>query len=122
MIVFIYTVTMFGFAYIVGHSTISLPFRHVIGGVPVSLPAIDGNGNVIVAGDPGAPGALGPIGEAFCALIECPACLGFWLGMLSAISGLMPVLEGFGGWNWPIVLGCYTSGANFILARLTRLS
>ena len=49
-------------------------------------------------------------------LVECPACFGFWIGLATSIfwSSLF---------NAPfnIMLPFYTSGANFLLGRLTGL-
>lgn len=97
----------FGFAFIVGHSKISLPVRQRL--------------------DPGVP--LRGWGDAlrvlFLVLIECPACIGFWFG---AIAQLAALLTGHSGFfqsvpaAFSVVLtGCATSGSNFILARISRL-
>lgn len=106
----------FGFAYIAGHATISLPLRTWLGGIP-GEPGADGTPGRLPI-----PGALGRFGEFLCALLECPACLGFWLGcslgitILKSASGMWPhpIL-------WSIWMGCITSGFNFLLGRATRL-
>ena len=118
MTILIYTVAMFGIAYVVGHSTISLPFRRWIGGIPAQFQA---DALELKQTKPPVPGALGPFGDALCALIECPACLGFWLGLISGAFLVKP-MDGFEAFNWVMLLAFYTSGSNFILARLTRLS
>jgi hypothetical protein len=104
-----YTVAAFGLAYIVGHSTISLPFRMVI--------------------DPG-PETTTPkavLAAWFLMLIECPACFGFWEGLFfgmlyAAADGPLYPREGaLAKMLWAVGLALYTCGANFILARLTSL-
>lgn len=121
----------FGLAYIVGHATISLPLRKVLGGVPfrvrVKGEIIEGvsledakllDGATIT---PARPGAFGPAGDFLTTLLECPACFGFWIGFIAGLLGMLappPELSAFG---WPITLGCLTSGSNFALSRLTRL-
>ncbi len=124
----VYTVAMFGLAYIVGHSTISLPFRTWLGGTPEKQMPSPGNYTNSLTPRPGhiepaRPGKLGPLGDFICALIECPACFGFWCGVVFGFIGLIfppPELELI-RYTWPIVLGCYTAGSNYGLSRLTRL-
>jgi predicted ABC-type sugar transport system permease subunit len=90
-----YTLTMFGIAYVAGHSVISLPAREVIA----------------------------VWSQWLITMIECPACLGWWLGL---VSGL---IFAFTGWRpfGPAALGIvvtlpfYTAGANYLLARATGL-
>lgn len=124
----IYLLAAFGLAYIVGHSTISLPFRVWLGGVPekfanpLSFDTPDGA--------PAKPGALGPFGDFMCAMIECPACFGFWIGVTAALTGVIPVHTEFADtiwpatwrwFTWPVMLGCVTAGSNYAISRLTRL-
>lgn len=119
----VYVLAAFGLAYIVGHATISLPFRVWIGGTPSkeSLNVSAGMATPVIV--PGKPGALGPFGDFLCALIECPACFGFWTGVVSGAFTLVnpPPDIFFSWWSWPIVLGCFTAGSNFVVSRLTRL-
>jgi hypothetical protein len=103
-----YTVAAFGLAYIVGHSAISLPLRILM--------------------EP--PDLRGPQ-DAFRAwalmLIECPACFGFWTGLLggmvyAALDGPLYPQEGvLARLLFAVGLALYTCGANFILARFTGL-
>jgi len=105
-----YTLAAFGLAYIVGHSSISLPFRMLL--------------------DPG-DNYTRPR-EALRAFVltlaECPACFGFWTG---ACAGML-YAYGVGSWMPPadvalprplfvLGLGLYTTGSNYLLARLTKL-
>lgn len=107
---FEYTLAAFGLAYVVGHSSISLPFRMLL--------------------DPGEDYTRPR--EALRAFVltlaECPACFGFWTG---ACAGMLHAY-GIGSWmpESPVVLpkplfvlglGLYTTGSNYLLARLTKL-
>lgn len=104
-----YAVAAFGLAYIVGHSVISLPFRMAI--------------------DPGAD--VHTPRQVFCAwllmLVECPACFGFWTGLFAgmlyaALDGPHYPQEGaLAKALWAVGLALFTTGSNFILARLTSL-
>lgn len=121
----VYLLAAFGLAYIVGHSTISLPFRKWLGGTPAK-----DDPTLYLTPMPAKPGALGPLGDFLTALIECPACFGFWCGLIAALSGMIPVHPEFSDtiwpstwrwFTWPVMLGCVTAGSNFALSRLTRL-
>lgn len=106
-----YLIAAFGLAYIVGHSTISLPVRVWLGGSPakpdLNLTAV--------------PGALGPLGDWLVTLLECPACFGFWTGIAASFLGVaFPELVTH-RLVAPLALGCLTSGSNFIVGRLTKL-
>ena len=108
-----YLLAAFGLAYIVGHSTISLPVRKWMGGIPERQ--ING-----VTFTP-IPGALGRFGDFITALIECPACFGFWTGLAMGFAHLVTVPADLLPTGWPLTLACVTAGSNFILGRLTRL-
>ena len=110
MSLWFYSLAAFGLAYIVGHSSISLPFRMLM--------------------DPGENITTPP--QAFRAfllmLLECPACFGFWTG---ACAGLLHAYA-VGSWMpeslvvlpkplFILGLGLYTTGSNYLLARLTKL-
>jgi hypothetical protein len=122
-----YLLAAFGLAFIIGHSKISLPFRRMLGGTP-ALPA-NPLSFEFPEGRPGVPGKFGPLGDFLCELIECPACFGFWIGFTNGIL----ILAGVNLFNielapgepsrfLPIVLGCITSGVNFLGARATGLT
>ncbi|MFZ2152131.1 MAG: hypothetical protein WAV09_03425 [Minisyncoccia bacterium] len=108
----------FGFAYVLGHATISLPFRTWLGGIPAKEP----DGILMLEGRQAVPGALGPIGDFLCAMIECPACLGFWTGLGWGLAKMVPPPPEMLPFAWPITLGFIVSGSNFALSRLTRIS
>lgn len=102
----------FGLAYIVGHSSISRPVRVLLGGVPAA-PEL---------GRAAVPGMFGPVGEWFCELLECPACFGFWTGLVGGFTVLRADdLSAPAQFGWCVWVGCVTTGFNFILGRLTRL-
>jgi predicted ABC-type sugar transport system permease subunit len=83
-----YTVATFGLAYIVGFSKISFPTREWMA-----------NWKVL---------------EWPLALLECPACLGFWAGLVYGLAITEPPLSALGR-------GLYTCGANFLLAKWSGL-
>lgn len=84
----------FGLSYIVGRSKISLPVREALAALH-----------------------RGPV-DFLLELVECPACLGFWLGLAAALLGLTPVLT-----PWPALdvpaWGCVVCGAHYLLATAT---
>lgn len=86
----VYLLATFGFCYAVGHSRISLPFRELMAKVYVLSPVL--------------------------ALIECPACLGWWVGAAAAATGRVPYSFGYLDWGvWPFA----TCGAHYLLAAWT---
>ena len=111
----------FGLAYVVGHSTISLPFRTWLGGTPEKVEGVDVDTKGLKI-TPAKPGAMGPLGDFLCSLIECPACFGWWTGLIAGCCGFVSTagldISTFG---WPLTLACVTSGSNYALGRLTRL-
>lgn len=90
----------FGAAYITGHSTISLPFRVLLGGAKNDVYE--------------RKAAIPVVGPFLVALLECPACFGFWQGLVLGWQLGVPA-------GAVLVWGCAISGSNFILARLTGL-
>lgn len=111
----------FGFAYITGHSKISLPFRVLLGGAEAP---VDSEGNPV--GPPRAP-LIPYVGPFLITMIECCACQGFWVG--AAIGAVIGVPDGFMiGFPYPMIaivwlisFGCVVSGSNFIIGRATGL-
>lgn len=83
-----YTIAAFGLAYILGHSSISLAPRTWLASKSAWLTE----------------------------LLECPACLGFWIGLFWALP-----YWGLADWRHFLAYPVYTAGANFLLGRLTRL-
>lgn len=97
---FIYSVAAFGVAYAIGHSKLTLSLRNQL--------ARETNDGSTVA-------------YYALTLMECPACLGFWVGLGAGTSSLLFGLP----WDCLFlvlpVAGFYTCGINFILGRATRL-
>ena len=120
---FIYLLASFGFAAILGHSAITVRFRRWLGGVPESMHEVGKNadGSSRMGVRPRVPGALGPVGDFLCELIECPMCLVWWTGVAAGVTVFAvdgPFVVAFG---WCLVVGFFTSASNFILARVTNL-
>lgn len=86
-----YTVFAFGVAYVLGHARISLPIRSYLA-------------------------SKGRLAEWFVELIECPACISFWLGFP---FGFFIVSEHnfWIGLAWSF----YTVGSSFLLGHFTGL-
>ncbi len=94
-----YSVSAFAISYIVGHSTLSKLWRERIWG-----------------DDPET--ARNVVAVAIVLLLECPACFGFWTGVVAALVGTTPfVVEHLDVVAW----GLFTSGSNLILAKVTKL-
>lgn len=121
----IYTVAVFGFAYLIGHSVISKPWRELIAwwAYDPMQQARSGDGQI----DHDVPLRVTSRPWAyFLDLIECPACLGFWVGLifgtcLGLTIGPSAVIFPGPAWMLPPVAACFTTGSNFILGRLTGL-
>jgi len=95
-----YTFAIFGSAYVIGHSAITLPLREWISRSPSSLAAV------------------------FLALVECPACLSAWLGLFSGLAALYYAAATFAAWpSWavPLAFAFYSAGTSYVLARVTGL-
>jgi hypothetical protein len=91
-----YLLAAFGFSYIVGHSKISRPVRLALWDV----------------------GDHSPILRYVVLLMECPACLGFWIGLITGIVAVFAFDQhGF----IPVALSLITTAANFLLGRMTGL-
>jgi hypothetical protein len=85
---FVHTLAAFGLAYVVGHSVITRSLREWIAGDESSRMRF----YVIT-------------------LLECPACLGFWMGLAYALA-----FE-----YHPLLAALYVCGTNFIIGRATGL-
>lgn len=94
---FLYFAAAFGFAFAVGHSEITYGFR-------LSLSKFEDH----------------TLAWWFLKLLECPPCLGFWIGLISAASGLV-VPPSFSFLPGVFVLAFATVGVNLLLGRWTGL-
>jgi len=115
----IWTLAAFGLAYIIGHSTITLPFRTWLIG-PMRLDRQVNDQDQIVS-EHWAPEVWwrGKVVQ----FLECPACLGFWEGVA---GGIWSAAAGGGSsavppWSLPIAAALYTCATNFLLARASGL-
>lgn len=149
-----FTVAAFGFAYVAGHSVITRPLRTWIAGEPrarcpicgVTRPAswaieTEDQGIAVCSGTDEddaherAQFQLGynsPVRGAIVTLLECPACLGWWTGLIAGVIALVIVSLAFNVWPaaasarvvWalgPLALAFYTAGSNYLLGRATGL-
>jgi len=98
--VFVFNVAAFGLAFIVGRAEITDPFR----GLLVFLSERHT--------------FIGWITRWGARLLECVVCTGFWIGFVFGAYHWRPDAA---RWGLAIATGCYVSGANFILGRMTRL-
>lgn len=129
MNILFYAVTAFGLAYIVGHSVITRWIREWLAGLDfVKCDAcdrivVDDHTEVTSGWKCDACGSgiyyevISPR-RWIVMLLECPACFGFWIGVTTVVLGLTdsaPTLRN------AVALGLFTSGSNYILAKITRL-
>lgn len=95
-----YLLAAFGLAFVVGQSRISLPFRIAI--------APDGQPKTVG----------GSLRGLLVDLLECPGCLGVWIGVSAWAYGLtlgLPLKH----WELLAALPLLTCASNFILASIT---
>jgi hypothetical protein len=110
-----YSFAAFGFCWIVGHARVTQIPREWIAT----------QANLVSDFRSGGEKVIGYLLE----LIECPACLGWWVGVTTGCLLLV-------AWPYPVplfsshfffagfdifALGCYTAGVNFCLGRATGL-
>lgn len=101
---FFYTFAAFGLAWIIADSKASRPVRRLV---------------AYFAEHEAASRATRVIASLVLALLECVACLGFWIGLVvgwylaPALGGTRIVLA--------LSLACYTAGLNFVIGRKTDL-
>lgn len=73
-----YALASIGLSFIVGFSKISLPLRVLVGGRTA---------HVVIGGHPEVTPTVRPLvpwlGPWLVALLECPGCLGFWVGVFT---------------------------------------
>lgn len=98
LLIYSWTISVLGVVYVAGHSQISLPIRAWIHDAPGTL--------------------LGPRRIAV-ELVECPVCLGAWLG---AAGGYLAADRlGVAATASVVVGAAYTAGAMLILGRATGI-
>ena len=145
---FVYTLAAFGLAYVVGHAKISRRIREILAGRMIAVCPVCGVKKHLryafpIPGDPdGGPGVcsgtneddaheraefhpafLSPTRGFVTELIECPACFGWWTGLVTgAVVALLDAGNLCPWWRGAIILAFYTAGTNFALARATGLT
>lgn len=131
MIAFIlYVLAAFGFAFIVGFAKVSLPFRSWLAS-PIKTvkfrPDWPEGGPFKINEEWHERPRLNGWATWIVALLECPACLGFWLGVFAALADRWFGFIALAGLTDAprlfsiIFLGCVVSASNFILGVFTRL-
>ena len=98
MSLLIYAITVFGFEYIVGRSVISQFPREIYADVFQKS----------------------NIALFLLALIECPACLGFWIGLIVALKWPLYAASLIAS-DSVLLFAIFTSGTSLILGKLTRV-
>lgn len=98
-----YSISVFGFCWVIGASKITLPPRNLLNNLAAPTTRQK---------------PLRVVSSFLLSLVECPACLGFWVGLvvgfqICAQLGQPRLLA--------IALGFYTTGVNFLLGRATGL-
>lgn len=110
MIAALYFLASFGFAYIVGFAKISAGVRYLLS------PPMIGNGDELPVP---APGVMNELRYWLVSLLECPACVGWWLGVFFGPTFLaVPIQDRIG---LSVFCGCATAASSFILGRASRL-
>lgn len=116
MTVVLWFVVAFGFALVIGHSKISIAFRELLAGLPASVAE---NGARL----PEVPALIPGAGPWIAALLECPMCLGWWVGFVAGASGFIALpLNGLPWWGAGLFLAFATSGVNLLLAKYVGIA
>lgn len=107
----VYLISTFGLAYVLGHSKITQRAREVA----FDLGFYKRNVRVETAGGSvtGYQPTIFPL-RWLVMLVECPACLGFWVGLACG-------WRLFHVFSTAVVLGFFTCSTNFMLGRWTGI-
>lgn len=118
MLLALFFLASFGLAFVLGASKISLPFRELLAGKLV----MDGPDNAPYRERRALIPYLGPF---LVALVECPGCLGWWLGatvgwaqpevLRWSVPGLSYLTDSTFGCG--VLLGLATAAVNMLLAK-----
>jgi len=106
----LYFLAAFGFAYVLGHSTITQSVRDRVALRCQSHPSTPRLRPKVY---------LRPFGLLL-ELIECPACLGFWIGFMTGIMEKLPPVSN-PPWRDALIVGFATAGSNLLLAKFAGL-
>jgi hypothetical protein len=122
----------FGFAFVVGHSKISLGVRVLLAGTPerkvdierAAVPYELGHEKSVTVIATKTVPAVRPlvpvVGPFLVALAECPGCLGWWLGLLAGF--FWPQTFGVSSqYVFALMLAFATSGVNLLFAKWVGL-
>lgn len=101
----IYALACFGLAYVVGHSFITVALREAILGERTGEKV-----SFVLA-----------VREWIVDMLECPACFGFWTGLIASLVGATPFALDAPAWASAMTWGLFTAGTNYTLARITNL-
>jgi hypothetical protein len=123
-----YFAAAWGLAYIMGAARISYSLRVLLAGDPgqdaiAAQYALDAAGNkflirpALPQRDP-IPPLIPVVGPFLVDLLECMACSGFWIGLVS--SFWLPRQLGSNDVAWAFVVACATSGVNYLLGTFTH--
>lgn len=88
----IYSFAVFGLAWVVGHSKISLPFRLWFA-------------------------KLGPFGLLFVTMLECVGCFSFHIGWITWLAGIRLTGSWSHTWLDVIVAALYTAASSLVIGR-----
>lgn len=114
-----YIFASFGFAFVAGHSKISLPLRNWLS-YASSLHLDDDK--IETANAIGYPKPIRWLAEWILSLLECPACLAFWLGAAAIFTPLGDMIPmGTPALVSALALGLANCGAVLTLGLLTKL-
>jgi hypothetical protein len=102
VVLVVYTISAFGLAFAVGFGRISLPFRRWL-----EPKTIVGSGDAFR--------------QMLLYLLECPACLGFWIGLGASFFVQLDDNRLSLRMGAALLTAFYTSGSNFILGRVSGL-
>lgn len=124
----VYFLAAWGFCYIAGMAQISHGLRVLLGGIPpldaqppqYMVDVSTGTKTLLRPALPAreaVPAVIPVVGPWVASLLECPMCLGFWVGV--AASFWLPVLVPMNPVLWSLIVGCATSGANFCILHFS---
>lgn len=121
MLLMLYVFASFGLAFVLGYAKITLPLRNGLYHLASStLPGDYSSQNPPVYRY---HGSLRWAARWTLSLLECPACVAFWLGLASVLTPIVDVIPvgGIPGWVLGPILGFANTGAVLALGMITGL-
>ena len=133
--IWLWFLAAFGFSFVVGHSKISLVMRELLAGIPeasevppLGFPVksdtamvVTVNGGKPVVVHPAIPPLIPVVGPWLAALLECCACLSWWLGLVAGAAHLVSGFEGAAWYVSALVLAFATSATSLLLGKIVGL-